>query len=74
MKDDGTIEDRTIEVGVRDRVNAQVVSGLTAGERVVTSVVTGAAADAATPAAANTRAPNVPIPGGGGAVFFGGPF
>jgi macrolide-specific efflux system membrane fusion protein len=36
MKADGTVEQREVRVGVMSRVSAQIVSGLEAGERVVT--------------------------------------
>jgi hypothetical protein len=32
---DGTVEDREIVLGARDRANAEVVSGLAAGDRVI---------------------------------------
>lgn len=35
LKQDGTVEDRTVIVGVSDRVNASSVSGLSAGEKVL---------------------------------------
>lgn len=35
LKPDGTVEERRIMIGVSDRVNAEVVSGLTEGEQVV---------------------------------------
>lgn len=84
MLDDGTIEDRSIEVGVRDRVNAEVLSGLTAGERVVTGTATpgaatGAAAAGGGAANAGQAALRGAVAGGGGgipggnAVFIGGP-
>jgi len=34
-RDDGTLEERTVELGVSNRVQAQVLSGLAEGERVV---------------------------------------
>ena len=40
VKQDGTIEDREVRVGVMSRVSAQIVSGLEAGEQVVTGSAT----------------------------------
>ena len=39
VRDDGTRETREIVVGAQDRVNAEVISGLEAGERVVAGIV-----------------------------------
>jgi macrolide-specific efflux system membrane fusion protein len=35
LKDDGTVEKRTVRVGVTNRVSAEILSGLEAGEQVV---------------------------------------
>ncbi len=70
MNDDGTIETRTVLVGVQDRVNAEVLDGLTAGERVVVSTTTGAAATAPAPGAGGGAGVGLALPGGGGAGFF----
>ena len=35
MREDGMQETRTVQVGVTDRVNAEIVSGLSEGETVV---------------------------------------
>ena len=35
LKDDNTVEDRTVEVGIDNRVNAQILSGLQEGEKVI---------------------------------------
>jgi macrolide-specific efflux system membrane fusion protein len=40
VKPDGTLEDREVKVGVMSRVTAQIVSGLEAGEQVVTGSAT----------------------------------
>ena len=40
----GVLEDRAVEIGVTNRVQAQVLSGLQEGERVVAGLSTGAAA------------------------------
>lgn len=37
LKDDGTVEERTVEVGIDNRVNAQILSGLKEGEEVIIS-------------------------------------
>jgi macrolide-specific efflux system membrane fusion protein len=57
VKPDGTTEDREVRVGVMSRVSAQIVSGLQAGEQ----VVTGAAGAKPTTAAksANSSAPRM---------------
>lgn len=49
MKADGTIEPREVRVGVMSRVSAQIVSGIAAGEQVVTG-------EAQPPAAAKAQA------------------
>lgn len=59
MLEDGSIEMRTVEVGVRDRVNAEILSGLSLGERVVTSVVPSGG-----DAASGTGAVPMGLPGG----------
>lgn len=43
MKDDGSIEERHVTVGVTNRVSAQIVDGLQPGERVIVGVRSGAA-------------------------------
>ncbi|HAG76952.1 MAG TPA: RND transporter MFP subunit [Thauera sp.] len=40
----GTLEERSVEIGVTNRVQAQVLSGVREGERVVSGIVSGAAA------------------------------
>jgi macrolide-specific efflux system membrane fusion protein len=55
LKADGTTEEREVRVGVMSRVSAQIVSGLEAGE----TVVTGSAAPKA-PAAAKAGNSNAP--------------
>jgi macrolide-specific efflux system membrane fusion protein len=52
MKADGTLEQREVQVGVVSRVSAEIVSGLEAGEQVVTGQRQAAPAPAAK--AANT--------------------
>ncbi|MBO1516716.1 efflux RND transporter periplasmic adaptor subunit [Psychrobacter halodurans] len=37
LKDDGSVEKRAVTVGIDNRVNAQILSGLTAGEEVIIS-------------------------------------
>jgi membrane fusion protein, macrolide-specific efflux system len=46
VKQDGTIENREVRVGVMSRVSAQIVSGLEPGEQVVTGAATAAPAAA----------------------------
>jgi macrolide-specific efflux system membrane fusion protein len=46
-KDNGAIEERTVELGVSNRVQAQVLSGLAEGERVVSGLSTPAGNGAA---------------------------
>ena len=41
MHDDGMQETRSVQVGVTDRVNAEIVSGLSEGENVVVGTDTG---------------------------------
>lgn len=54
VKPDGTIEPREVRVGVISRVSAQIVSGLEAGEQVVTGQVQAA------PAKAKAKASDAP--------------
>jgi macrolide-specific efflux system membrane fusion protein len=42
VKDDGSIEERAVQVGVMSRVSAQIVSGLEPGEKVVAGARSGA--------------------------------
>ena len=51
LQGDGAIATRQVEVGLNDRINAQVIAGLTEGDR----VVTGQSAAAAGPGAGNAR-------------------
>ncbi len=44
MRDDGSVEARTVTLGVRDRISAEVTSGLEAGEKVVVQNQTAGAA------------------------------
>ena len=67
VKDDGTQETRDVTVGVSDRVNAQVVSGLSEGEMVVVGTDVAPANGART-----AQRPNVPRPPGLPGVGFGG--
>ena len=48
----GTIEDRTVEIGVSNRIQAQIISGLEEGENVVTGAT-------ATPPGAPRRTPRL---------------
>jgi macrolide-specific efflux system membrane fusion protein len=52
-KDDGTIEDRDVRVGMASRVSAQIVSGLEPGARIVVGQRAAAPAPAAKPATGN---------------------
>jgi macrolide-specific efflux system membrane fusion protein len=45
LKDDGTVEERTVEVGIDNRVNAQILSGLKEGEEVIISEESGEKSD-----------------------------
>ena len=45
LKDDGTVEERTVEVGIDNRVNAQILSGLKEGEEVIISEESGKKSD-----------------------------
>jgi len=37
LKDDGSVEERAVTVGIDNRVNAQILSGLKEGEEVIIS-------------------------------------
>jgi len=41
LKEDGTVEERTVKVGIDNRVNAQILSGLKEGEEVIISEESG---------------------------------
>ncbi|MGD9738137.1 MAG: efflux RND transporter periplasmic adaptor subunit [Bauldia sp.] len=70
LHEDGTVEDRLVEIGVQDRVNAEVVSGLAAGEAVITATARPGATNAAPQAGAGPgNAQFIGGPGGGGAVM-----
>jgi len=59
MHEDGTREERQVVVGLTSRVNAEVVSGLQAGEQVVAGIVqSGAPSTPATNNNQNFRRPN----------------
>lgn len=45
LEDDGTVEERTVEVGIDNRVNAQILSGLKEGEEVIISEESGKKSD-----------------------------
>jgi membrane fusion protein, macrolide-specific efflux system len=62
VHDDGMQETRTVRVGVTDRVNAEIVSGLSEGERVVVGMQTSDDAPKAKKGGGNNRGP----------VLFGG--
>jgi macrolide-specific efflux system membrane fusion protein len=47
LRDDGAIEERVVQVGAMNRVSAQIVSGLEAGEKVVAGTRTTVRAGAA---------------------------
>jgi macrolide-specific efflux system membrane fusion protein len=60
VKADGTLEDREVKVGVMSRVSAQIVSGLEAGETVVTgSAAPRTAAASSSKAGSNSNAPRM---------------
>jgi macrolide-specific efflux system membrane fusion protein len=63
VKDDGSQETRDVMVGVTDRVNAQVISGLEEGEQVIAGQEIAARATAR-PAARPAAAPGIPGVGG----------
>ena len=64
VKDDGTHEVRSVTVGVTDRVNAAILSGLNEGEKVIAGMQT---ADAGAGAPRRQQQPRPPgIPGLGG--------
>ncbi|MGP9545971.1 efflux RND transporter periplasmic adaptor subunit [Psychrobacter sp. AOP7-B1-25] len=41
LKEDGTVEERTVEVGIDNRVNAQILSGVKEGEEIIISEESG---------------------------------
>ena len=41
LKEDGTVEERTVKVGIDNRVNAQILSGLKEGEEIIISEESG---------------------------------
>ncbi|PKH81473.1 efflux RND transporter periplasmic adaptor subunit [Psychrobacter sp. 4Bb] len=45
LRDDGTVEERIVEVGIDNRVNAQILSGLKEGEEVIISEESGKKSD-----------------------------
>jgi membrane fusion protein, macrolide-specific efflux system len=59
VKPDGTLEDREVKVGVMSRVTAQIVSGLEAGEQVVTGSATPRTAAASKGGNGNSNAPKM---------------
>jgi macrolide-specific efflux system membrane fusion protein len=63
VKDDGSQETRDVMVGVTDRVNAQIISGLEEGEQVIAGQEI-AARTTARPAARPAAAPGIPGVGG----------
>ena len=66
VKDDGSFETRDVTVGVTDRVNAQIVSGLSEGEKAVAGTQVAAATTARTPPRPAAAVPGVPVVGFGG--------
>lgn len=78
LLDDGTIEQRAVQIGVQDRVNAEILGGLEAGERVVTATTTRGTATGGAGApgqAGGFAAGGFPgAGGGGGGVGFARPF
>jgi macrolide-specific efflux system membrane fusion protein len=59
VKPDGTLEDREVKVGVMSRISAQIVSGLEAGEQVVTGSAAPKPAVAASKGGNNSNAPRM---------------
>ncbi|MGO2341100.1 MAG: efflux RND transporter periplasmic adaptor subunit, partial [Psychrobacter sp.] len=57
LNDDGTVEPRTVEVGIDNRVNAQILSGLEEGEQVI---IGEASANASENRSSSTRIPGTP--------------
>ncbi|MBH0087002.1 efflux RND transporter periplasmic adaptor subunit [Psychrobacter sp. SCQQ22] len=57
LNDDGTVEPRTVEVGIDNRVNAQILSGLEEGEKVI---IGEASANASEKRGSGTRIPGTP--------------
>ena len=55
----GELEMRMVEVGLKDYVNAEVLSGLEPGEVITTGIETGSGAPSETPAADEQQAPPV---------------
>jgi macrolide-specific efflux system membrane fusion protein len=60
VKPDGTLEDREVKIGVMSRVTAQIVSGLEAGETVVTGSATPRTATASKGGSGNNAARTQP--------------
>jgi macrolide-specific efflux system membrane fusion protein len=67
VRDDDTFETREIMVGAQDRVNAEVISGLEAGDRVVAGVIQARIEEEGD--SSNNRNNNN-WRGGGGGMFF----
>lgn len=57
LNDDGTVEPRTVEVGIDNRVNAQILSGVKEGEQVI---IGEASANASGNRGGGTRIPGTP--------------
>ena len=57
LNDDGTVEPRTVEVGIDNRVNAQILSGVKEGEKVI---IGEASANASGNRSGGTRIPGTP--------------
>jgi RND family efflux transporter MFP subunit len=72
VKDDGTLELRPVQVGLKDLVNAEITSGVTAGEVVSLGTQTGSTQTTRTTTRSSTssQSQNAGGPMGGG---FGGP-
>ena len=68
VKDDGTLELRLVQVGLKDLVNAEILSGVQAGE--VVSLGTQARTTQTT--RTQTQSGNNQSPGGGAQFFQGG--
>jgi multidrug efflux pump subunit AcrA (membrane-fusion protein) len=68
VKDDGTLELRLVQVGLKDLVNAAITSGVTSGE----VVSLGTQARTTTTTRTQTQSGNNQPPGGGGQFFQGG--
>jgi hypothetical protein len=64
-----TPENRTVEVGLSNDTQTEIISGINAGDNVVTQTITsGAASTAASTSTSNRGGLNIPGVGGGGRI------